>query len=209
SAREFDDMAPSASAVLVTGAQGSPNAALTRAVEGKHPTLTLDPKTDIVLFCAPVIPGQEGQHARLMAMLKNAGIKCLTRADATLYSQAHARLPELLEMIKLTQPDAILPVHGDCHLRGAAREAYTKAGYNALSAENGAVIDVKKDGGSAPLPSSAPTDYIGLKTLQGTQWNDRHYVVTHSKDAEPQVPQSRENHKRPKIYDLRPKKDQP
>lgn len=209
SIRDLEDSRPRDTVVIVTGAQGSPGAALTRAADGHHPGLTLDPQKDIVLFCAPVIPGQEGQHARLMASLKNKGIKVLTRADAPLYSQAHARLPELIEMAKLAKPKTIMPIHGDAHLRESCAGAMEKMGQKVLTADNGDVIRVTRDGCRSiePKTKGAPK-LIGFKTLQGATWSERHYLMKtapqpKSPDQAPEAANS--NRRRPKIFNINPK----
>ena len=208
SIRDMEESRPRDSVVIVTGAQGSPGAALTRAAEGHHPGLTLDPKKDIVLFCAPVIPGQEGQHARLMAALKNKGIKVMTRADAPLYSQAHARLPELIEMAKMAKPKTVMPVHGDSKLRGACANAMEKTGHKVLSADNGDVIRVTRDGCRSvdPETKGAPK-LVGFKTLQGATWSDRHYMMKNApqpkRDGPPEP--ANNNRRRPKIFNVNPK----
>lgn len=209
SMREFDESRPKDTVVIVTGAQGSPGAALTRAADGHHPALSLDPERDIVLFCAPVIPGQEGQHARLMATLKNKGIKVMTRADAPLYSQAHARLPELLELAKLADPKTILPVHGDQKLRTACADAMGKAGHKTLSADNGDAIHISRDGcrSAEPETKGAPR-LVGFKTLQGSTWSERHYLMkTAPQPKLPNQPQdaANSNRRRPKIFNINPK----
>lgn len=209
SIRELDENKSGKSVVIVTGAQGSPGAALTRAAEGHHPALTLDPQKDIVLFCAPVIPGQEGQHARLMAALRNKGIKVMTRADATLYSQAHARLPELIEMTKMAQPKTVMPVHGDNKLRTSCAGAMEKMGQKVLTADNGDVIRVTRDGCKSvdPETKGAPK-LVGLKTLQGSTWSDRHYLMK-TAPRPPSADQTPEpannNRRRPRIFNINPK----
>ena len=209
SIRDMEETRPRDSVVIVTGAQGSPGAALTRAAEGHHPGLTLDPQKDIVLFCAPVIPGQEGQHARLMATLKNKGIKVMTRADAPLYSQAHARLPELIEMAKMAKPKTIMPVHGDNKLRNACGSAMEKTGQKVLMADNGDVIRVTRDGchSTNPETKGAPK-LVGFKTLQGATWSDRHYMMKTAPQPkrDDQPPEAANNNRRrPKIFNINPK----
>lgn len=209
SIRDLEESRPRDSVVIVTGAQGSPGAALTRAADGHHPGLTLDPQRDIVLFCAPVIPGQEGQHARLMATLKNKGIKVLTRADAPLYAQAHARLPELIEMAKMAKPKTVMPIHGDSKLRESCAEAMEKMGQRVIKADNGDAIRVTRDGCRSvdPATKGAPK-LVGFKTLQGATWSDRHYLMKTA--PQPKPPEQTQdaanvNRRRPKIFNVNPK----
>lgn len=208
SIREMGEAKPKNSVVIVTGAQGSPGAALTRAADGHHGALTLDPKKDIILFCAPVIPGQEGQHARLKASLRAKGMTILTRQDAVLYSQAHARLPELIEMAKMAKAKTIMPVHGDTKLRNACEDAMKKIGQKTINAGNGDVLKITKRGVKSIDPDTKDKPkLVGFKTLQGATWTDRHYLMK----TAPQAPRDNQpeaantNKKRPKIFNVNPK----
>ena len=204
SVRELDAAAPEAGVLILTGAQGSPHAALTKAAEGKHPAFSLNPETDIILFCAPVIPGQEAQYARLQEHLKKTGVPVMTRRDAALYPQAHARLPELLEMLELVQPKNVVPIHGDTHLRAAAAEAYTAAGYDVKTAQNGDHVNINRDAVDVVTSAHAP-QYVGMKLLQGTTWNDRHYLITRTENAVPANENTSAKNKKPKMFEIKPK----
>jgi ribonuclease J len=209
SIREMGEAKPKNSVVIVTGAQGSPGAALTRAADGHHSALQLDPKKDIILFCAPVIPGQEGQHARLMASLRNKGMTVLTRKDAVLYSQAHARLPELIEMANLAKAKVVMPVHGDTKLRNACNDAMNKIGQKTFMADNGDVLRVTKRSVKSVDPETkGQPKLVGFKTLQGATWTDRHYLMkTAPQERKPDQPEPVNNNtkRRPKIFNVNPK----
>jgi ribonuclease J len=176
--RDLAETKSGAATVVVTGAQGMPGAALTRAVLGTHAGLTLDPEKDIILFCAPSIPGQEAYRERLLATLRNQGHTVLTRKDLPLYSQAHARLPEIIDMAKLTKAKTILPAHGDRNLRGRCAEAMQKIGQNVITAENGQIIRVTKTGCT---PVSSPDvdtpKLLAFKTLEGATWTEKNYIM--------------------------------
>jgi len=213
SARDLAEKKPGQSVVVVTGAAGSPSAALPRAAAGEHPALQLDKNKDIILFCAPSIPGQEAALGRLMSMLRGKGFKVLTRADATLYSQAHARLPELEKMAELAKAKTILPIHGDEQLRAHNAEAMEKLGHNVLRADNGDVIRVTKDGSRSTEPESkGKPKFVGFRTLQGQQWWDKNYMMINApQEKKPGQPEPANNNgtaqkpKRPKIFNVNPR----
>ncbi len=211
SARDLAAKKPGKSVVIVTGAAGSPGSTLPRAADGTHPALKLDKKTDIIVFCAPSIPGQESSRERMLHVLRAKGFTVLTRQDAELYSQAHARLPELIEFARMTKPKMLMPIHGDEHLRRANAEAMDKLGVKTLEADNGDVIRVTKDGCWSVNPESKgrPT-FVGFKTLQGSAWNDRNYLmITAPQEKKPGAPKEPANgnqkNKRPKIFNVNPK----
>lgn len=202
SVRELGEVKPGQAVVVVTGAQGMPNAALPRAANGQHNLLTLDPKKDIILFCAPSIPGQEGYRQQLLNTLRNKGYTVMTRQEAPLYSQAHARLPELVEMVKMTKPKVLMPSHGDAKLRKACNAAMEKMGQKTICAENGAIIRVTKNGCEEINPDRAASPLIGFKTLQGQSWFDRHYLMTRAPAEAPPAakPAANGNQKKPQIF---------
>lgn len=201
-ARDLAEADPSKSVVIVTGAQGKPNAVLTRAVEGRHNALKLDPENDMVLFCAPSIPGQEGGRERLFALLRRLNIPFLTRKDADLYPHAHARLPEIRAMADKAQPKTVLPIHGDITLRTACEKAMQDMNLKTIAAGNGAVVRVTKGGAQVAAPENAQDPkMIGFKTLQGGKWNDRHYMMVKTDKPAP-VPANDAQKKKPRIFDI-------
>lgn len=208
-ARDLAAQDPGQSVVIVTGAQGKPNAVLTRAVEGTHNALTLDPEKDIVLFCAPSIPGQEGGRQRLFALLRQKNIPFLTRADRDLYAHAHARLSEIKQMAKMAAAATIVPIHGDANLRATCAAALTAEGHRVLAADNG---DRLRISAKAKLTVAEKLDenprLIGFKTLQGSNWQDRHYMMVKTADR-PALPDVANDDapatpapKRPRIFDI-------
>lgn len=202
-ARDLAEQEPSKSVVLMTGGLGHPGATLTRAAEGRHNALELDPEHDIVLFCTPSIPGFEGTRERLLSTLRNKGFQVLTRKDADLYAHAHARLPEMIEMVKMVDPKTVAPIHGSDALRTANAEAMEKLERRVLPSVNGSVIVVDKSDGchvDAEKSDMRPR-LIGFKTLQGDTWNDRHYMMVDT-TAPLKEPANGNAKKRPNIFKM-------
>lgn len=199
---------PASAAVIVTGAQGRSGAVLTRAVDGQHPALKLDPKNDIIVLCAPSIPGQEAYRERLLANLRHKGYQVITRKDAPLYSHAHARLSEMKDIARMAKAKIILPSHGDRHLRDVCGMEMIRIGQSVLQADNGTVIEVTPSGCRVVEKESLPL--IGLKTMQGQSWADRHYLMIKTPAGEqPLLPMNKpanaNEKKRPRIFDIGPK----
>jgi len=207
-AKDLAEARPGSAVVIVTGATGMPNSVLPRAADGVHPTLTLDKDKDIILLVATSIPGQEAMRERMLSILRAKGFKVLTKTEETLYSHAHARLPELMEFTQLAQPKNVLPIHGDTHLREANREALAKLGFNSFSADNGDVLRVTKSGVESVNPESkGRPKLVGFKTLQGLRWNDKNYMQINAPQDKPDTPEAANNNskpKRPKIFNVNP-----
>ena len=210
SARDLAESKPGDNVVIVTGAAGQPNSTLPRAADGTHPSLKLDKKTDIIVFCAPSIPGQESSRERMMAVLRAKGFTVLTKQDLPLYSQAHSRLPDLLLFASMVWAKSVLPIHGDEHLRNANKEALEKAGAKVVAADNGDVLRVTKEGVKSIDPATkGKPKFTGFKTLQGQHWQDKNYMQINAPQDKPvEQPAPANNNgkiRRPKIFNVNPK----
>lgn len=205
--RELAGMKPKNSIVIVTGSQGHGNSALVRAAEGRHNALSMNPETDIVVFCAPAMQGQIGLREKLLSTLRNKGYKIITHKDMPLYSYAHARLPEIVEMVKLVDPKHILPLHGSRDLREAAAVAMEKMGRKVVRAHNGDAVSVSRRTVKSTEPETkGRARFIGLKTLEGRNWYERYYLKTVAPAKEPaagggSVAAGTRKH-RPRIFNL-------
>lgn len=203
-ARDLAAARPKDSIVVVTGSQGHSNSALARAAEDHHGSLTLDPAHDVILFCAPTMPGQIGLREGLMTTLKNRKFKIFTHKDLPLYSHSHARLPDIIELVKMTNPKNILPVHGSGELRESCAKAIEKMGRTVIRADNGDVISVSKRSVKSANPSTkGKPPLVGLKTLQGTSWSDRYYLQFNAPAAKPKKgapPAATGKNRRPQIF---------
>jgi len=203
---------PKDSIVVVTGAQGHNGAALTRAADGNHNYLKLDNKTDIVLFCAPSLPGQEALRGRIISKLKRTGFTVITKDDLKIYPHSHARQSEVIDFIKLANPKNILPIHGSNKLREDCGDISKKLGKRILQAGNGDIINISKRGikSAEPKTKNAPS-LLGLKTLQGSSWKDRYYLVTKTKNVkknnEGETANNNNKNPRPRIFNINGKKD--
>lgn len=205
-ARDLEESTHYRNVVVTTGSTGKPGAVLTRAAEGRHPALKLNPETDVILFCAPSIPGQEGTRERLINTLRQKGYKVFTRSEKTLYSHAHARLPEILEMAKKAMPKAVIPVHGTKELRRLCGVAMEKLGFKAVQADNGDVVEVTKNSVYSVKPETKDKPrFLGFKTMTGGHWLNRNYLMVRApaeKHIEEKEAANQNNRRRPKIFDL-------
>lgn len=208
--RELAEAKPGSAVVMVTGALGTPNSTLPRAADGTHSSLKLDKKKDIILLVAPSIPGQEVTRERMLSILRAKGFEVYTKSEAQLYSHAHARLPEILEMARMVKPTNILPVHGDTHLREANAAALTEMGMKTVTADNGDVLRVTREKSYSINPATKDRPkFTGFKTLQGANWYDKNYMQINApqegKVETPEPVNDKGNSKRPKIFNVSPK----
>ncbi len=106
-------MKPGEIALLCTGTQGEPLAALSRIADGVHKQISLRPD-DIVIFSSSAIPGNANAIARTINKLYLNGVKVYTTYnDSDIHASGHGMTEELKLMIRLIRPKYIMPIHGE------------------------------------------------------------------------------------------------
>lgn len=102
--------------VMCTGGQGEPNAALQRMSANEHKNVNLN-KGDTVVISSSPIPGNEVSYDQLSNRLKKKGVHLFRHPTheldgcGPLHVSGHAKRDELREMISLTRPKFLIPVH--------------------------------------------------------------------------------------------------
>ncbi len=110
---EAQNLKPSEYALLVTGSQGEPLAALSRIAKGNHKQVKLRPD-DVVIFSSSAIPGNALSIGRTINQLYLQGVKVLTTgAMSNLHTSGHANEEEQKLMIRLINPKYVVPEHGE------------------------------------------------------------------------------------------------
>ena len=111
--------------VLITGTQGEPMSALSRAAVANHKFARIDPG-DTVLLSSRIIPGNEKSIYRMIDHLERRDAHVI-HDDGTaglIHVSGHASQEELRLMINLVRPKFFIPIHGDYrHLKRHAELA--------------------------------------------------------------------------------------
>ncbi len=148
--REVRQVPPDETAILMTGSQGEPMAALPRAAVAKHRHVTIEPGDD-VLLSTRLIPGNEVTIFRMIDHLYRRGAR-VQYQDGTqppLHVSGHASREELRLMISLLRPQYFVPIHGEyrqlCRHARLAQEMGT-AEENIFVIESGEVLEFDPDG---------------------------------------------------------------
>ena len=132
-------------AILTTGAQGEPMAALSRIANGTHRTIEVGPG-DVVVIAAHPIPGNERGVSRTINNLMKRGAEVLYSPLVPVHVSGHAAQEEQKLVLSLLKPRYLLPVHGEFrHLKHHADTAMT-LGFpeeNIFILENGGRIEFK------------------------------------------------------------------
>ena len=113
SAEEANNLKPSEVAILCTGSQGEPLAALSRIANGTHKQIKLRPD-DVVIFSSSAIPGNALSISKTINKLYLQGVKVYTNNILQdLHTSGHANEEEIKLMIRLIKPKYLMPFHGD------------------------------------------------------------------------------------------------
>ena len=118
------ELDPAKTAVICTGSQGEPFAALSLMASGSHRSVTLDP-SDTVIISATPIPGNETKVGRVINNLSRLGVQLYHGRNSHVHVSGHAAADELRTFMNVINPEAVVPVHGEYrHLRACADLAH-------------------------------------------------------------------------------------
>ncbi len=101
-------------ALVVTGSQGEPMAALSRIAVDQHRWVSVEPGDDVVLS-ARIIPGNEKSIFRMMDHLCRRGVQVYydDGSQPPVHVSGHGSAEELKLMLSLVRPRYFIPLHGE------------------------------------------------------------------------------------------------
>ncbi|HEX5630168.1 MAG TPA: ribonuclease J [Acidimicrobiia bacterium] len=109
---ELLTMPPGETAIVCTGSQGEPFAALSMMASGQHRWVQVG-DGDTVLISARPIPGNEMKVSRVVNGLLRRGARVYHGNNANVHVSGHAAREELKTFINVVRPAALVPVHGE------------------------------------------------------------------------------------------------
>jgi ribonuclease J len=145
---QIKDTPASKLCVLISGTQGEPMSALSRAAVDNHRFAKIEPG-DTVLLSSRVIPGNEKAIYRVIDHLERRDARVI-HDDGThglIHVSGHGSQEELRMMINLVRPKFFIPVHGDYrHLKRHAELAMaTGVPEKVILLEDGDVLTLDRD----------------------------------------------------------------
>ncbi|MEH7300779.1 ribonuclease J [Neobacillus drentensis] len=145
--REVDRLAPEKVAILCTGSQGEPLAALSRLSSGNYRDVAIYPGDTVVLAASP-IPGNEKDVSRIIDNLFQLGAKVIYGSGSTtgMHVSGHGYQEDLKLMLTLMQPTYFIPIHGEyrmLHHHRLLAESIGVEKNNTFIIKNGDVVDIE------------------------------------------------------------------
>jgi ribonuclease J len=104
--------APAGTALLVSGSQGEPLSALSLISVGEHRDVAVGPG-DTVVFSSRIVPGNERAVSRVISNLYRRGCDVVHGGHAHVHVSGHGSQDDLLDLMRLTKPRYLVPVHGE------------------------------------------------------------------------------------------------
>lgn len=183
-AGQVDQLPSSKVAVITTGSQGEPLAALSRMATDEHKKIQIDPGDTVVLSSTP-IPGNENEVYRVVNNLFRLGANVIySEQNPGIHVSGHGSRDELTMMINLTRPQYLVPVHGEYrHVVTFGRMA-ADLGFTAqqvLAPEVGDILEFTDEGaeivGRVPSSGSVMVDGIGVGDVGDVVLRDRRHLA--------------------------------
>ncbi|WP_456279432.1 ribonuclease J [Bacillus sp. AK128] len=144
---EINDFAPEKLAILCTGSQGEPLAALARLSTGNFRGAEILPE-DMVILAAGPIPGNEKNVTRVIDQLFALGAKVIYGSGVStgMHVSGHGYQEDLKLMLTLMRPKYFIPIHGEYRMLFKHRELAEAIGVengHCFILNNGDVVDIK------------------------------------------------------------------
>lgn len=153
--------------LIVTGAQGEPNASLMRISTGEHRQIRLKP-TDTIVLSSSIVPGNERSVQTLKDNLARQGPTIYHYKMLDIHSSGHAPQEELKAVMKLVNPRWFIPIHGYyfMRLRNAklAQETLGLKPENTVITDNGLIVEIRKNSVQVS-DEQVPANYVMVDGL--------------------------------------------
>ena len=144
--QQVNDLPPEKVAILCTGSQGEPMAALSRLSTSKYRDVEILPE-DTVILAATAIPGNENDVSRIVDNLFRLRANVIYGSGSVtgMHVSGHAYQEELKLMLTLMKPKYFIPIHGEYRMLHQHQKLAESVGVtkdNIFIINNGDVVDV-------------------------------------------------------------------
>ena len=163
-ANEVDNLPAEKVAILCTGSQGEPLAALSRLASGNYRDVAIYPGDTVILAASP-IPGNEKDVSKIIDNLFQLGAKVIYGSGSStgMHVSGHGYQEDLKLMLTLMKPTYFIPIHGEYRMLYHHRELGESVGVekdHTFIIKNGDVVDVKNKVASQTRTIPAGDTYV-------------------------------------------------
>lgn len=147
-------------AIVCTGSQGEPMAALSRMANRDHRNITIQQGDTVVISASP-IPGNEVSVYKVIDNLFKLGANVIYGPDLPVHVSGHAAQEELKMLLNLVQPQYVVPFHGDYRHLMRYKQLAVGMGFksdNVFLAEAGSIMEFSQNYGKAA--GRAPVGHV-------------------------------------------------
>ncbi|WP_153721126.1 ribonuclease J [Sporosarcina cascadiensis] len=146
---ETGKLSPEKVAILCTGSQGEPMAALSRLSSSNFRQVKVLPD-DTVIFASSPIPGNEKNVSRIIDNLYQLKANVIYGSGSAtgMHVSGHANQEELKLMLTLMKPKYFIPIHGEHRMLYKHKQLAESVGVeseNIFIISNGDVVDIDAD----------------------------------------------------------------
>lgn len=167
---DIDDIGkypPGQVCIISTGSQGEPMSALALLARGESKWVKAGDH-DTVILSSHAIPGNEGNVNRVIDDLLRSGVEVVHSGIADVHATGHAQADELKTYMSLTQPEWMVPIHGEYRHMVANAKLAVLMGVDrehVLVCEDGDVLELS-DSGLAKV-GRVPAGYLYVDGIVG------------------------------------------
>jgi ribonuclease J len=173
---------PERTLLFVSGSQGEPLSALSMIARDEQRDVAVGPG-DSVVISARAIPGNERSVSRLISNLFRRGCDVVHPGTARVHVSGHGSQADLLELLRLTRPQYLVPIHGEYRMLAQHARLAACAGLIAadrvLLLEDGDVLACSEAGARKQGRVAAGRvllDRSGLGELEDVVVRDRRHL---------------------------------
>lgn len=98
--------------IIATGSQGESGSVINKIAQNNFSNIRIR-STDLFIFSSRVIPGNEQTLIRVINNIYNNQGKCITGDFSPIHVSGHASKEDITMLIKLINPDYLVPIHGE------------------------------------------------------------------------------------------------
>ncbi|MGG1660192.1 ribonuclease J [Brevibacillus sp. NRS-1366] len=180
-AEEASQLDPSQVAILCTGSQGEPMAALARLSTSSFRHIKVQAGDTVILSATP-IPGNEKNVTRIVDNMFILGAHVIYGSGTGMHVSGHGSQEELKLMLTLMKPKYFIPIHGEYRMLYQHRILAESLGIDPACifiANNGDVVDIKDQTASQErkVPAgSTLVDGLGIGDVGSVILRDRKHL---------------------------------